>query len=117
MQALTHLVKALHVEKSKYYNDTLTALYILSNLDFIETLMQPTTQGQLLWNYIVNYSLSSHLDSENEGKTISYSHIISLRHMDSSVVSYRKTAVACKEAGTTEVTGDLEHSPTNLQTI
>lgn len=41
----------------------------------------------------------------------------SLRHMDSNVVSYRKTAVACKEAGAAEVTDDLEHPTTNLWTI
>lgn len=58
--------------------------------------MQPTTQGQILWNCIVNDSSPSHLDSENEGKTINYSYImlkLSLRHMDSNMVSYRKTGL------------------------
>lgn len=41
---------------------------------------------------------------------------LSLRYMDSNVVSYRKT-VACKETGASEVTDDLEHPTTNLWTI
>lgn len=93
----------------------------MNNLDFIETLLQLSWFDQphkgSYYEIAVNSSFSSHLDSENEGKTISYSYImlmLSLWGMDSDVVSYRKTEVACKEAGATEVTDDLEHPTTNL---